>query len=162
MTLPKATCNKQTHEEKSVIPVQSNRAPAQVEGHPTASATLHWNKPLACVNGSCYNEAYPQVCTRVMSTSLLIHNRRIMAVRLIFLSLATLISSCQAGFKYTYNEITTQVVNACLADTSYSFDRQSIALPNNCRDTFDCVLSKVPDRMQMNLSSGSAILDFVS
>jgi hypothetical protein len=85
-----------------------------------------------------------------------------MAFRFLFLSLVTLISSCQAKFKHTYSEIAGNAVNACLKDTNYKFDRYNITLRNNCRDAFDCVLSNVPDRMQMNLSSGSAILGFVS
>lgn len=105
-------------------------------------------------SASCLNLRYanwPSDCFRRTYT---------MATRLLLFSLAVLVTSCSAKFVYTYPEIARESVDRCVSATNFTL--VTIGLRQNCRDAFDCVLEYMPNRSQLNLSSGTALLGFVS
>lgn len=74
-----------------------------------------------------------------------------------FLSLA---SPSAAKFQYTYAGVTLDGVQSCIANSNFTLG--DITAKRNCRRAFECVMRNIPAYGQTILSSGSAILGFVS
>lgn len=83
-----------------------------------------------------------------------------MDTRRLLVTLLVIATLSAAKFGETYKGIAKDGVQSCINNSN--FTRESLILRQNCREGFKCVMDNIPNYGQSILSSGSAILGFVS
>lgn len=78
----------------------------------------------------------------------------------LLLAFAILPLLSSAKFQNTYEGLAASGVQTCIATSD--FTSQNITLRRNCGEAFACIMANIPNQHQSILSSGSAILGFVS